>query len=141
MGAVRLNKANSIIRNVFKRAADLNIGPLAAVVLCDGGHLKALQSQDGATFLKSEIARAKAYASLGSGLNSSQLHQQAVDRPHHAAALAAITAGSYMPVGGGVIIKNKNGQTIGAVGVSGATSEQDEQCAIWAIEQSGLNIS
>lgn len=140
MCAVRLNKANSIIRSVFKRAAELNIGPLAAVVLTEGGHIKALQSQDGAAFLKSEIARAKAYASLGAGVNSSELHQQAIDRPHHAGALAAITAGSYMPVGGGVLIKNKNGKTIGAIGVSGATSKEDEQCAIWAIEQAGLNI-
>ena len=138
MSTIKLSKANSIIRSVFKKGAKLGLGPLAVVVLDDGGHIKAQQSQDGVGFLKSKIAEAKAYGSLGMGKNSRKLGENADERPHHAQALNAISDGRYMPVAGGVIIKNKAGQVIGAVGVSGAQSDSDEQCALWAIEHCGF---
>jgi len=138
MSAIKLSKANSIIRSVFKKGADLNLDPLAVVVLDAGGHVKAVQSQDGAGFLKSHIAQAKAYGALGMGKNSRDLAENASKRPHHASALNAISDGRYMPVPGGVIIKNKAGQIVGALGVSGANSDRDEQCAMWAIEHCGF---
>ncbi len=138
MSAIKLSKANSIIRSVFKKGGDLNLAPLSAVVLDAGGHVKAVQSQDGAGFLKFQIAQAKAYGSLGMGKNSRDLGENASKRPQHASALNAISGGRYMPVAGGVIIKNKAGQIIGAIGVSGAHSDSDEQCAMWAIEHCGF---
>lgn len=140
MSTIKLSKANSIIRSVLKKAADLKLDPVAVVVLDAGGHIKALQSQDGAGFLKSQIAQAKAYACLGMGKKSRDLGHDAVERPHHANAMAAITDGNYMPVAGGVVIENKAGQIMGAVGVSGATSDDDENCAIWAIEHCGFTV-
>jgi len=140
MSTIKLSKANSIIRNVFKKGAKLQLAPLAAVVLDAGGHVKSTQSQDGAGFLKSEIAQAKAYGSLGMGKNSRDLGENANNRPQHAAAMNVISNGRYMPVSGGVIIKNKAGQVVGAIGVSGAQSDSDEKCAIWAIEHCGFLI-
>ncbi len=139
MSTIKLSKANSLIRNVFKKGEKQGLGPLAAVVLDGGGHIKALQSQDGAGFLKSQIAQAKAYGSLGMGRNSRDLGEGANERPHHANAMNAISNGCYMPVPGGVIIKNKAGQVIGAIGVSGARSDDDEQCAVWAITHCGFS--
>lgn len=138
MSSIKLSKANSIIRSVFKKGSSLGLAPLAVVVLDVGGHTKALQSQDGAGFLKSQIAQAKAYGCLGMGKNSRDLGENADKRPHHAHAMNTISGGRYMPVAGGVIIKNKAGQVLGAVGVSGARSESDEQCALWAIEHCGF---
>ena len=111
---------------------------LAVVVLDAGGHIKALQSQDGTGFLKSQIANAKAYGSLGMGKNSRDLGKNASERPHHANAMNAITEGSYMPVPGGVIIRNQTGQVMGSVGVSGANSDSDEKCAVWAVKHCGF---
>ena len=139
MNTIKLSKANSIIRGVFKKAGDLGLRPLAVVVLDAGGHIKALQTQDSAGFLKSKIALAKAYGSLGMGENSRLLGEKATQRPEHAAALNAITDGNYMPVPGGVIIRNKTGQVVGAVGVSGDLSDSDEQCAIWAVNHCGFS--
>jgi len=139
MSMIKLSKANSIIRGVFKKGLDLNLAPLAVVVLDAGGHVKAQQSQDGAGFLKSQIAQAKAFGSLGMGKNSRDLCESASERPHHATAMSAITDGSYMPVPGGVIIKNKAGQVMGAVGVSGAHHDSDEQCAVWAVKHCGFS--
>ena len=138
MSTIKLSKANSIIRSEFKKGSNLGLGPLAVVVLDDGGHIKAQQSQDGVGFLKSQIAEAKAYGSLGMGKNSRKLGENAEERPHHAYARNAISGGRYMPVPGGVIIKNRAGQVVGAVGVSGAHSKSDEQCALWAIEHCGF---
>ncbi len=138
MGTIKLSKANSIIRSIFKKSSKLNLAPLAAAVLDAGGHIKALQSQDGACFLKSQVAQAKAYGSLGMGKNSRDLSENADERPHHATAMNTISNGRYMPVAGGVIIKNKAGQIVGAVGVSGAHCDDDEKCAIWAIEHCGF---
>ncbi len=138
MNAIKLSKANSIIRNVFKKGAAMNVAPLAVVVLDAGGHLKAMQGQDGVGFLKSKIAYAKAYGSLGMGQNSRALGASALNRPPHANAMNTITDGAYMPVPGGVIMRGKAGQVIGAVGVSGADSESDEKCAIWAVENCGF---
>lgn len=138
MNGIKLSKANSIIRSVFKKGSDLGLDPLAVVVLDAGGHIKALQSQDGAGFLKPKIAKAKAYGSLGMGKNSSNLAESAKKRPHHATAMSAIAEGNYMPVPGGILISNKTGQIIGAVGVSGALSDSDEKCAVWAIEHCGF---
>ena len=95
---------------------------------------------DGAGFFKTQVAQAKAYGSLGMGKNSRELAENANERPHHGNAMNAITNGRYMPVPGGVIIKNKAGQVIGAIGVSGATSDDDEQCAVWAINHCGFHV-
>jgi len=138
MSTIKLSKANSIIRSVFKISSKLNLAPLAAVVLDAGGHVKALQSQDSAGFLKSQIAQAKAYGSLGMGKNSRDLGESAEHRPHHASAMIGISNGHYMPAAGGLIIKNKTGQIVGAIGVSGAHCDDDEKCAIWAIEHCGF---
>lgn len=139
MSSLKLSKANSIIRSVFRKASSLQLDPLAAVVLDASGHIKALQSQDNAGFLKSKIAHAKAYGSLGMGENSRDLAEDAIKRPHHANAMNAISDGNYLPVAGGVIIKNGSGLIVGALGVSGAHSSSDEQCAIWAIKHCGFS--
>jgi uncharacterized protein GlcG (DUF336 family) len=138
MSTIKLSKANSIIRSVFKKSSKLDLVPLAAVVLDAGGHVKAMQSQDGAGFLKTQIAQAKAYGSLGMGKNSRDLNKYADERPHHASAMNTISNGHYMPVAGGVIIRNKTGQVVGAIGVSGAHCDDDEKCAVWAIKHCGF---
>ena len=39
---------------------------------------------------------------------------------------------------GGVLVRNADGEILGAVGVSGDTSDHDETCAVAGIEAAGL---
>jgi uncharacterized protein GlcG (DUF336 family) len=62
----------------------------------------------------------------------------AQQRPAFIAALNSLGQGSVVPAPGGVLIRDQEGVVIGAIGISGDTSDIDEQCAISAIEAQGL---
>ena len=52
--------------------------------------------------------------------------------------LAAASDGRFVPVVGGILIRDAAGDVIGAVGISGDTSENDETCGLAGIEAAGL---
>jgi uncharacterized protein GlcG (DUF336 family) len=66
------------------------------------------------------------------------LRDRLADRPAFQAALAAASGGKFIPVPGGVLIRNADGDVIGAVGISGDTSDKDEYAAITAVQAAGL---
>ncbi|ANN61911.1 GlcG protein (plasmid) [Mesorhizobium loti NZP2037] len=138
MSDLSLVVANTIITGAFAKASELEMKPLAIAVLDAGGHLKAFQKQDGASILRYEIAAGKAYGALGTGRGSRSLHAAAVERPHFVAGLNAVSGGRIVPVPGGVLIRDNDGKLIGAVGVSGDTSDNDEIAAVAGIDASGL---
>jgi len=102
------------------------------------GALRAYAEEDGNPILRSKIASGKAFGSVGFGTGSRRLHQIAVERPHMAAALVEIAGGALVPVPGGVLIRDQAGELLGAVGVSGDTSDNDEAAAVAGIEASGF---
>jgi uncharacterized protein GlcG (DUF336 family) len=134
-----LDKANHIIQHAILKARTLKMSPLTVVVLDAAGQLKALQREDGATVIRQQIATAKAWGAVSMGISSRSLAAVAEHRPDFMNALITISEGKIMPVPGGVIIRDKQTNTIlGAIGISGDSSEQDERCAIAGIESAGF---
>ncbi|ASV86713.1 MULTISPECIES: GlcG/HbpS family heme-binding protein [Ochrobactrum] len=139
MSQLTLEKANAIIAGAFAKATELQLKPIVVSVFDAGGHLKAFQRQDGTSILRFEIASGKAFGALAVGTGSRWLHNQAKDRPHFLEGLSGVSGGKIVPVPGGVVIKDESNEIIGAVGISGDTSDNDELAAIAGIEATGFN--
>lgn len=134
-----LTIAGRIIDAAFARAAELELKPLCVAVLDDGGHLRALARQDGASPLRPEIAQGKARGAISMGLGSRTLFNRAKTEPNFIQAMNGLSKGSLVPVPGGVLIRDASGTIIGAVGITGDTSDNDETCAVAGIEAVGLS--
>ena len=112
--------------------------PLAVAVLDSGSHLMAFQREDGCANLRFDIARGKAAAALGMGMSTRLIRDRLATRPAFLGALAVAADGRFIPVPGGVLVLDAQGVAIGAVGISGDTSDKDEFCAISAIHAAQL---
>src|ERR671925_1337392 len=124
-----LAQASIIVDQALAKAREIKIRPLCVAVLDDGGNLKALKREDGASILRPQIAINKAWGAVGMGESSRSLADRLKDRPAFLGALSDMSGGKVVPVPGGVLIMD--GDTImGAVGVSGGTSDEDETCAV-----------
>lgn len=132
-----LSKANAIITEALARGRAASLLPLTVVVLDAGGKLIAMQSEDGSGLVRFEIAFGKAYGALGMGISSRLIRDRLSNRPAFQNAIAAASDGQFIPVPGGVLIENADNVTLGAVGISGDTSDKDEYCAIEAIKSAG----
>ncbi|MFK5950565.1 MAG: heme-binding protein [Methylococcales bacterium] len=138
MTVLTLKKANQIIHGALSKARQLNLDPLTVVVLDDNGFLKAMQREDGASFLKQDIATAKAWGTVNMRMSSRNLGIVAQQRPDFMNALVDIAKGKVMPVPGGVLIRDEDNIIIGSVGVSGDVSDQDERSAVAGIKEAGF---
>ncbi|MCV6824842.1 MULTISPECIES: GlcG/HbpS family heme-binding protein [Halocynthiibacter] len=132
-----LEKANGIIAQALALGRTASLLPLTVVVLDAGGKLIAMQSEDGSGLTRFDIAFGKAYGALGMGISSRLIRDRLSERPAFQNAIAAASDGRFIPVPGGVLIENAEGITLGAVGISGDTSDKDEYCAIEAIKSVG----
>jgi len=139
MTTIRLGEANSIIASAFKTATELGLNPLCVAVLDRGGHMIALQRQDEASNLRPQIAIAKASGALGLGISSRKIADMAADRPTFLASLTTLSPHGIVPAAGGVIVM-RDGEIVGAVGVTGDTSDNDETCALAGIAAAGLLV-
>lgn len=137
MTTLTLAKANEIIAATFAKGAEAGFKPLSAVVMDAGGHVVAFQRTDGSSFMRFEIAAGKAYGCLAMGVGGRWLNAQAQSRPHFIENLSAISGGRIVAVPGGVLVRAE-GAIIGAVGVTGDTSDNDETAAIAGIEAAGF---
>ncbi len=132
-----LAKANAIADEALRLGRAEAMHPLTVVVLDGGGHIVVLKREDCSGIMRGDIAIGKAWGALGMGIPSRSMRDRLADRPSFQAALAVASDGRLIPVPGGVLINDENGETIGAVGVSGDTSDKDEYCAIQAIAKAG----
>ncbi|WP_380871785.1 hypothetical protein ACFB49_27380 [Sphingomonas sp. DBB INV C78] len=139
MTRISLDQANTIIAAGFAKGSELGLKPLSIAVLDAGGHLLAFQRQDGASTLRPQIACAKAGGALSLGVSSRKIGDMAVDRPTFVASLGPIAPHGVVPAAGGVIIVDDADLPIGAVGITGDTSDNDEACALAGIAAAGLN--
>lgn len=133
-----LAQASTIIDAALAAGRANNFMPLTVVVLDNGGHLIALKREDGSGIMRTDIAIGKAWGALGLGLSSRAIGANNTDRPAFLNALAAASDGRCIPVAGGVLINDAQGETIGAVGISGDNSDNDEHCALEGIKAAGL---
>ena len=139
MKTIRLSDANRIITSAFEKGSELGLKPLCVAVLDPGGHVVAMQRQDEASTLRPQIAIAKASGALGLGVSSRKIADMAAERPTFVASLASLAPQGIVPAAGGVIVM-RDGEIVGAVGVTGDTSDNDEACALAGVSAAGLLV-
>ncbi len=138
MNNLTLAQANLIADVTLEKGRELNLAPLTVAVLDGGGHLKVLKREDGASLLRPEIAVGKAWAVLGMGFGGREITRRAQRQPAFYGALSDLSSGRMVTAAGGVIIRDPEGEILGAVGVTGDTSDNDEICAVAGIVTAGL---
>lgn len=138
MPDITLKQAEAIIDAIFAKAAEMKCRPMSAVVVELGAIVKAFKKQDDSSMLRFEMACGKAYASLALGRSSSLVQARAVARPMFMDYLHRASEGKIFCEGGGMLIRDRNGAIIGAVGVTGDTQEMDEELAAHGIRAAGL---
>ena len=138
MARLSLETANVIVTSALRKAHEMNTSPLAVAVLDETGQLQSFQREDNTSLMRADIAIGKAWGAVGMGFSSRFLGKAAVDRPHFVQALTTVANGKLVPVPGGVLIRDDVGAIIGAVGISGDTSDIDEECAVAGIQAAGL---
>jgi uncharacterized protein GlcG (DUF336 family) len=133
---MNLDLARRIVAGALHHAAEAGLQPLTVVVLDAGGHVVAVERQDGSSTKRFEVAHGKAAGSVALGSGSRALMARAEQQPSF---IAAVThaVGALIPVPGGVLVRDPGGALVGAVGVSGDTSDNDEAAAVTAIEDAG----
>ncbi len=131
-------EAKTIVDAALKKGREMNLKPLAVTVLDAGGHLAAYLREDNSSIMRFEISRGKAYACLGLAMGGRDLLARSNQQPVFMSALQAVSPGGFVPLRGGVLIRDAQGAIVGAVGVSGDLSENDEECAIAGITAAGL---
>ena len=135
---LKLEQASVIVDEALRLAREHKMLPLTVAVLDTGGHLIALKREDGCGIIRVQVAVAKAYGTLGMGVSSRVIGQRLAQKPVFSTTLTVISDGHFASVPGGVLICNAEGTAIGAVGISGETSERDEFAAIGGIKAAGF---
>ena len=138
MSKLTLQQANTIIEKAFAKAREMKIKPLGVVVLDGSGHIISAQREDGASMFRLDVAQGKAWASVAMGASSRALGKRAKDNPNFFVTLAATANGRFLPQTGAALIRNAQGEILGAAGASGGTGEEDEACCVAGIEAAGL---
>src|SRR6202795_3590422 len=140
MADLTLETARKILDVALAKGVEKKLKPLVVAVLDARGCIKALAAQDGTSLLRSEIAHGKAYGALAMGLGSRALFQRAQEQAYFVSAVNTLARGQMVPVPGGVLIQ-QGSVLLGAVGISGDTSDNDEACAVAGIEAAGLKAN
>ena len=135
---IKREQSNRIIEAIFSRGHELGCRPLSVVVLEPGAKVKAFQKEDGSAMMRFEMAYGKAYAALALGRSSSLVRVRTEERPLFMQYLIRASGDQIFPEGGGMLIRDNDGEVIGAVGVTGDTQERDEELAAHGIRASGL---
>ncbi len=138
MDRLTLLIADRLVSAALLKAREMGYKPMSVAVLDAGGHLVAFKREDRSSILRPQIAQAKAWGSLAMGIGGRSLAERALINPSFVAALGNISAGQVAPVPGGVLILNGDGLVLGAIGVTGDTPDDDEKCALAAVEAVGL---
>ncbi|MBO1518275.1 GlcG/HbpS family heme-binding protein [Oceanisphaera pacifica] len=138
MSTIRLEQALTITRGAFEHASEVSAAPLTVAVLDNAGHLISLQRQDGATLLRPDIAKGKAWGAVALGRSSRGLAEVAETRPAFMSAVNVMSDGDIIPAPGGVLIRDADNNILGAVGISGDLPDVDEACAIAGVKLADL---
>ncbi|APE43084.1 glcg protein [Sulfitobacter alexandrii] len=136
--AISLRRARTIIRKALEKGREMGLKPLSVVVLDAGGHVQAFERADGAAPGRFAIAHGKAHGAVMLGMAGTAQMKRAEDQAYFMAAVNGVYGGKVIPVPGGVLIRDRRGAVVGAVGVTGDASEKDAECAMAGIEAAGL---
>ncbi len=134
---LNLDTVRTIISAALAKASDAGFKPLTVAVLDAGGALVALERQDGSSRMRPDIAIGKANGAIALGMGSRAIFKRAEEQPYFIQSMNALAGGKLVPVPGGVLIR-QDGAIVGAVGITGDTSDNDEIAAKAGIEAAGL---
>ena len=137
MAEISRNKARTIIAKTIAHGREKGMKPLSVIVLDSGGHPKAFEREDGAAPGRYAIAEGKAFGVIMMGIGGTALRNRAEEQAYFVDSLVGAYQGKLIPVPGGVLVRDNRGAVIGAVGVTGDTSENDAEAAIVGIEAAG----
>jgi uncharacterized protein GlcG (DUF336 family) len=135
---LQLETAEKILTAARDKARDMGLQPLAIAVLDERGAVRALIAEDGTSLHRADVAIGKAYGAVAMGVSSRALGERAEKQAYFVAAASHIAGGKLVPVPGGVLIRDGGGAVLGAIGISGDTSDNDETAAVAGIEAAGL---
>lgn len=135
---IKLEDAKRIIEAILSHGRELACRPLSVVIVEPGASVKAFQKEDDSSMLRFEMAYGKAYAALALGRSSSLVRMRAEERPMFMEYVIRASADRIFPEGGGMLIRDRDGELIGAVGVTGDTQERDEELAAYGIRTAGF---
>lgn len=133
-----LAQAQTIVTAALAEARRTSLKPLVVTVLDARGAPKALAAEDGTSLKRAEIAHGKAHGALAMGMGSRAIAKRAASDPTFVAAVTHAAGGALVPVAGGVLLRDDEGNLLGAVGISGDTSDNDEIAALAGIAAAGL---
>ncbi|WP_030484289.1 GlcG/HbpS family heme-binding protein [Nocardioides aequoreus] len=133
-----LETARTIVAGARAHGREAGYKPLTVVVLDAGGHVVAVEREDGSSIGRFDIGRGKAQGALALGMGSRSIMKRAEDQAYFVAAVTHAVGGSLVPVPGGVLVRDGEGALLGAVGITGDTSDHDEAAAVAGIESAGL---
>ena len=139
---MRLEIAQALVEAALVEASQQGLPPLSIVILDTGAHVKFAATQDGAGSLRYTIALAKANAAIGMGMSTRRLFslfEAGVLPDRFGAAISAASTHGFAPQPGGELVFH-NGTTLGAIGISGASSDQDEAIAYAALKALGSKL-
>ena len=136
---ISLDQAQTIVGGALSHGRALKVKPLAVIVMDTGGHAIAFAREDGASFFRHDIARAKAVGALGMGDDTRVLAERAKGNPAFFQSVTAVVGGNIAFSPGGVLVREASGLMVGAVGISGDTGDMDEACALAGIAAAGFN--
>ncbi|MDU8944889.1 GlcG/HbpS family heme-binding protein [Ovoidimarina sediminis] len=138
MAEISLTRARKIIRQTLQKGREMELKPLSVVVLDSGGHVKAFEREDGASPGRFQIAHGKAYGAIMLGMAGTAQMARAEQQAYFMGAINGLYGGQVVPVPGGVLIRDARGAVVGALGVTGDTSDNDAAAAAHGIESAGL---
>jgi len=139
--AISLSQSRKLIEAALAKGRALDLKPLSVVVLDPRAAMVAMMSEDGVSQMRARIAHGKANAAIALGMGTRALMNRAEQQAYFIQAVNGVAGGDMVPVPGGVLIQDQEGTLLGAVGISGDTSDNDEAAAIAGIEAAGLNAA
>jgi uncharacterized protein GlcG (DUF336 family) len=135
---ITLDQARTMIAATLKKGHELGLKPLSVVVLDAGGHVQAFEREDGASPGRFGIAQGKAYGSVMLGMAGTAQMARADAQAYFMTAMNGVYGGQVVPVPGGLLIRDDAGAVIGALGVTGDTSDNDVIAAQAGVAAAGL---
>ena len=135
---MNLELAEAILAGARKHARAQNLKPLTIAVLDARGAVRCLINEDGTSLHRADVAIGKAYGAISFGQSSRKLGERAETQAYFIAAVTHAAGGKLVPVPGGVLVRDGEGELLGTIGISGDTSDNDEAAAVAGIEAAGL---
>jgi len=136
--SITLDQAQTLIGGALAEARKLDLKPVSVIVLDVRGSIVAAASEDDVSAMRARIAHGKANAAIALGMGTRALMNRAEQQAYFIQSINGLAGGDMVPVPGGVLVRDASGELLGAVGISGDTSDNDESAALGGISAAGL---